>query len=482
MNFTRREILFLSLIIAITIVIRLPHINRPISKHHEFNVGFFLQTMQIWNNSSAFDFNFVHVCNYQNINDKYITNLAFNKFQKDGTLYYASFPPFSYILPYMFFQIFQLEISILNLQIFNLILSAFFSIAVYLILKKISLRNHEYANLFSLVIWATLPAILWFHGNAYTHQVLFSVLLSFNILSFLYYKNKIAQVLFYLTLALCMYTDWAGFLLALSYFLCSIYQFFHTKRVNKNLLLIPLITVIVLGLIVWQFSAYIGFENYFSYMKMRFFTRSNISNISNVFLLPISLIKWLIIGFGFSFFLIIFHFIRNRFVSNQQSKSVIYILLLFGILFHFIFSNFTQIHDYSIIVNSVLLAILIREFLLIFSFKHQLIISIILFITNVVQYFYINMIGDIAQNGDRYDMYKVIGEEINSKTSNDEVIFITGQYIDNCPQLLWYAKRNYYYIEDTNYCSYLHKLQSRKIAIFNIQDNKIYHVEHQICP
>lgn len=186
--------------------------------------------------------------------------------------------------------------------------------------------------------------------------------------------------------------------------------------------------------------------------------------------------------FGFSFFLIIFHFIRNRFVSNQQSKSVIYILLLFGILFHFIFSNFTQIHDYSIIVNSVLLAILIREFLLIFSFKHQLIISIILFITNVVQYFYINMIGDIAQNGDRYDMYKVIGEEINSKTSNDEVIFITGQYIDNCPQLLWYAKRNYYYIEDTNYCSYLHKLQSRKIAIFNIQDNKIYHVEHQICP
>jgi len=473
----KNEILLLLAIIAFSILLRLPQLNRPISKHHEFNVGFFLQTMQIWNETSAFNYHFLHVCNFQNPNDKFIPNLAFKNFHKDGTLYYASFPPFSYILPYTFFQVISLPINVFYLQIFNLILFIIFSLNLYFIIRKMG-NNIEYKiRLFSMLIWATMPAVLWFHGNAYTHQVLFSVLLSINVLSLVNIEKTFAKYLFFISLFLCLYTDWAGFLLAWVYWIYYIFNHKKYKESKLLLLLIPLLSAFTLALIVWQYGSFIGYDNYFQYMKMRFFTRSNISNFSQFFILPFSLVQWIFIGFGSSILLIILLIFKLKNPLFSISK----ILLWFGIIFHLIFSNFTQIHDYSVIVNSVLIALLLYQILHVVNTKTLYIIAFAVVVSNIIQYYYINRIGQVAQNGDRYDMYEKIGKTIQNNSNKDEVIFLHGMYMDNCPQLLWYAQRNYFNVQDTNFCSYLHPSHSRKIAVFNIQNNQVKSVQHLTC-
>ena len=56
----------LLLIFFISVIIRIPNLDRPLSKHHEFNAALILIPIDNWNQTSPFDFNFGPVMSYQN--------------------------------------------------------------------------------------------------------------------------------------------------------------------------------------------------------------------------------------------------------------------------------------------------------------------------------------------------------------------------------------------------------------------------------
>ena len=70
----KRAFPFLLLIFLVSIIIRIPNLNRPISKHHEFCTAVALRIIQIWDEVGISTYDFNPVMTYPNESDKYINN------------------------------------------------------------------------------------------------------------------------------------------------------------------------------------------------------------------------------------------------------------------------------------------------------------------------------------------------------------------------------------------------------------------------
>ena len=64
---------------------------------------------------------------------------------------------------------------------------------------------------------------------------------------------------------------------------------------------------------------------------------------------------------------------------------------------------------------------------------------LIFFIVSISQYYYINRVGQISLNGDRYDYAKGIGKIIQKNAYDNEVVFVDDSKMR--PQISYYAKR-----------------------------------------
>ena len=176
------------ILFVVSVLVRIPTLNRPISKHHEFNLAFFLIPMEIWEKDGITAHSFVPPYTYFSENDKYISSpIGVQEGIKNGKNYYLSFSSFSYLLPYFLFQSLHLEITALNLQLYNLFLHLILILFLFKLL--LLLFRNKNAALLGSTLYLFAPGPLWFHGNAYTHHVL-SVL--FFVLT-VYYVIKIYQ-------------------------------------------------------------------------------------------------------------------------------------------------------------------------------------------------------------------------------------------------------------------------------------------------
>ena len=96
-NLSGKSFLILLLIFMISVVIRIPNIDRPLSKHHEFVTAISLRVIQIWHEDGGANYNYVPVMNYPGKANKNINNHASptgGMLDKNGNYYKA----FSYIL------------------------------------------------------------------------------------------------------------------------------------------------------------------------------------------------------------------------------------------------------------------------------------------------------------------------------------------------------------------------------------------------
>ena len=66
--------------------------------------------------------------------------------------------------------------------------------------------------------------------------------------------------------------------------------------------------------------------------------------------------------------------------------------------------------------------------------------AVVICITNIAIYYYINRPGEVSFSGDRYDAEQKIGLFIREHAKQDEVVFLQGA--DVSPQIVYYAHRN----------------------------------------
>jgi len=481
------------LLFVLSVIIRIPNIDRPISKHHEFNVAFFLIPMEIWEKEGVKTHYFIPSYTYFAENDKNISSpIGVQEGIKNGRNYYLSFPSFSYLLPYFVFQSLHLEISALNLQIFNLFLH--FTLIFFLYKILLLLFREKHIALIGSALYLFAPGPLWFHGNAYTHHVLsvlFLVISLYYIVKLLQSENinKIDFLFLAVSLICLLFTEWIGFFLVFTIGVIAIFKKFNHRLFNIALMIATISAILVLAILFFQYNAFIGWQKYLSYLTNRFDVRSTISNDETSILTQIfALFKWYLISYGiwiaFIFVLFIAYFKQLAILKTiKQHWTIVLLFVLPVILYHLIFMGFTISHDYSVLIDGIPLS-LFCAFLVSKSAllkKHLVTVLGLLITFSVAQYYYINRPGEFNQNGNKYAIYMNIGKSIQEHTLSNETVFIVGCNYNipaSNPQIMFYAKRNFEAINQKDEAiNFLKKQKKTKGIIFYLENDRVNSIE-----
>ena len=279
----------LFLVFMLSVLVRYPNLNRPLSKHHEFVTAIPLRVLQIWQKEGAAKFNFNPVMNYAGNANKNINNHASttgNMKDADGNYYYVSHPQFAYIFPYVVFKILNVKATVLSLTIFSLVINFFSAAFIYLIISLLSIQK-PFKKLFipgliGFAVYLFNPGVMWFQANTYMSDMLVQlpfILAVYTILKLLMRKRFLSvKYLFYyaLFLFLMIYTSWLGLFFALAVFVYSVLKLRYQKVFIPLIFITVGVSFFTLILIFKQYSLINGAEAYVVQMMDRFSVRSSL--------------------------------------------------------------------------------------------------------------------------------------------------------------------------------------------------------------
>jgi hypothetical protein len=459
----------LMILFAVSILVRLPNLNRPLSVHHEWLTSTSLRHIQIFYECGPGRVFYSPSLTYCNAADKNINHGLAVK-DPNGNLYYLSFPPFAFIFPYAVFKTIHIYPTIFGLQIFNLFFHFLSCVLIFLIISMITAQDYRgrinLPALAGFVCYLFSPAPLWFQSNVYMSDMFVQTFFIAGIYLFLKIISSEKKwpflVLFAMVNFMTIYTEWLGVFLAFCIF---VYAVFHFRKRGMAALacVTALTTLLPLALTIWQYSLISGLPALIEYEKQKFLFRTGDARYASGGFSFININSWLNIivnyigGFlPFIIFIVYTRLLNNKRVSPENRKytglenTALMIAFIPAALHHLIFFNFTAIHDFAALKGgvfiSILAAFLYHTFMKYRTSKmdgktaptktaiiHYLLAGMV--VLSIVEYLLINSYG-------AHDRYKKVGEAIRAAVQNDEVVFVGG---DMDPQHVLYAHRNLEY-------------------------------------
>ena len=474
---TKRKALgFIFLLFLLSIMIRLPTLNRPLSDHHEFNTAVILICLESWEaGGGASQFSFVPVLNYQNEGDRNYQSILSDK---KGNTVYISFGPGWYILPALVSKFFAISASPLFLQVLNLCLHFISCVLIFFIIVKLYKERYVsnyIPHLIGTGIFIFSPELLWFMGNGY---VTCGVAIPFILLATLFSLPLFLKpgsimpgklLLASLSLVIAIYCDWSAVFVAASF---SIAALIHSRK-NKNYLVVSLAygaaVLLSIGLMILQFASYLGLDQTLRILTERFIFRSYGNDGHGPFFLP-GWFSWFLLSRHFSILLAIIvsviFLMRTRkhyyFLSSQAIR--LFKILLAAFLCHnLVLLNWSAGHDFSVMNYSILLAItggtLIYE-----AFPRYLTkILTLTLLLSIGEYYYFNRPGTYSRKGIRYDGYQSLGESLKKIADPKEIVFMN---IETAPQITYYAKHGHRYAKNYEESVRIFRSASQEQAIW----------------
>lgn len=517
-----RLLFVLAGIFFLSVLIRIPNLNRPLSKHHEFCTAHVLRILEVWDEDGIKNFHFAPVMNYQNNGDAGINNQASTTglmHDESGNFYYVSHPPLAYYLPFISFKIFHVHPTALALQIFNLIFHFITAVFIFLITSvivnrtvilseaknpnqiggffatlRLAQNDGWWTGIIAFTVYCFTPATLWFHSNVYMSDMFVQVFFAWSIYLFLKFfilrdrHNSRQLAWFALSVFLMCYTTWFGFFVAAGFILFSVFMGkLKIKKWNEIILLSGSSAVLALCLMLFQFGSINGERALLKELTVRFTERDSINH--NLFLS----IKSLIINYCTSYFPFLvfaavgYWYLRfSKKICPVFDKTQIHFLILCIlpiVLLHLLLLNYSG-HDfttlYAAVPLAVICALLFNKLSTVLKPRFILSMGISVLFIGLMQYFVINPPGKHSVMGDRYDFYQKQGNFISSESSPEEMVFLLHQKPET--QLIYYAKRNIRFIDSIPQAyTFLGKSLVRKGVVFSCdEDCSEYKVEERI--
>ena len=369
------SIFILLLIFLVAALIRLPTLNRPLSKHHEFCTAVALRVMQIWDKSGIASYHFNPVMTYPEKTDKFINNHASGSGKMkdtEGNYFYVSHPPFGYYLPYMIFQIFRIKPDVLALQLFNLFVHFLGGIGVFIIIsltptpvfQNTQIKgNGIYSNknigaLAGYIAYLFSPGPLWFHSNVYMADILVQLFFIygayFALQFFMEGKMKwmtcLAAASFLMT-----YTSWLGVFFCLTVFGMSILR---QKWRLAAIIMFACASAILLT--AFQYAQVAGWESLKTEWLARFSERAGWQPgemIGGAIVILQNYLTGYLPLIVAIFILLIAAFKNLKHYIIRVFKNFIFLSVIPVILLHVVLSNYSG-HDFTTLYGGLFLSIL----------------------------------------------------------------------------------------------------------------------------
>ena len=437
----------------LSILFRLPNLNRLVSKHHEFMTALILINIESWRQAGGGDkFNYVPVLNFQNPGDKYFGRNIYT--DRKGNQWYLSLGPGWYIIPYFIYQIFHLPAEPIYLHIINLFFNLFSIVLFFYFLEKMLTPEKE--NKYHIVIAGCLlfmftPGVLWYFGNGYAHTgimmpfVIAILILTMPMLTSSKNINFTKLSWLSLMIVLLIYFDWLGVFICFITALFALWKMKYDKRYAWLLLTLFFASVTGIMLLFLQFSSYGGTDAVIAYWKARFFIRA-VANQNTPFLIMAGYLIIHMLTMYLPLIILIagawlwLHFKKKTVTFSK--KEIVFLKLYASSLFlyNLILLEWSYEHEFSVLPWSVLLAYFgIRLLTPFFTTKNIYLPTAFFLIATITQYYFINRPGTISIDGMPYNSFETFGSQLK-QVPPDYKIFSPLE--TNAPMIEYYAGRN----------------------------------------
>lgn len=450
-----KTILIIILIFLLSVVIRQTNIvERPLAHHNEDAPAHVLVTLTAFEQNSVLTHKFLPIFTLAGGYNKGIDDLPVSaRPDAKGNYFYASFPPFGFIAPYMFMKLLSLPISILSLRIFDLLTGLASALLLYQLVKTvfigIAANQSKKIGVFASVVYIFNAESLWSHANSYWAHALLQPIWMGSLLVFFRIIDRKSTRRWYglfaaLVFLLC-YTEWTGYVISGSFILASLYKYFRLK--DKKYLYIIWITaassVLSLSLMMSLFISTLGKESYFSALLNRVGSREgNYTEIIDV------LTNY---RYGFGFFLLLLlilmfiHLVRKYEMMSEgkSDQPVIHLFMFltwFPLIENLILLNHARVYTFDTLKFAVPLSLTIAYVCYLIGRRYNKLIIALLFAAVIGSFSTYFEINDPALNNDlRYTTFEKVGNAIKNTIQPDEIAFINDTVRGH---LIYYAGRN----------------------------------------
>jgi len=469
------------LLFALSIVFRLPILDRPLAGNHEWLTSTVLRTLEIWNAEGAVNSHYLlPSMTYPGAANRFIPNHA-NLISSNGETFYTSYPSLGYYAPYAIFTALGVGPTLPAMRIFCLLIHLVCVCLIYrfarCVFEQHKPKEAEFGAVAAAAVYTLSSGTLWFHGNVYMSDMFAQPLFISGAMAGYQLINRSKPrirdwcLLLFIVFALTL-TEWIGGLLAISLALAS-YRFNGMRRGTLMMVLAGTGFGLVVLVTVTHYSSIDGFDHLLGSFRTKYEGYAPTADSTGTAAM-LSPKRWLAVfwhyfysyaGFACTGFgVLALLFLRSRKYLGQfiqeglQNHSIILAIWLLGLpvlLHHLILFNWTASHSFSVLKTAPVLSLLLGLTIVwSFAVKPSLqdrgraipILLALLFLfgvsTSLFLYYRSNRMKDLN--------YLISGESIHRETSKDEMAFVSvgrltprrGLYWLVHPQLVYYAKRN----------------------------------------
>ncbi len=446
----RRHLFLLLAAFALSLTVRWPLLNRPLSGHHELCTALVLTVLHNWHHDGYLAHDGAPAITFSGPADRIPPGYTNAPGLRDGVLYYLSHPPLAYDLPHALFVVSGTQPNAFGLQLFNLLFHLTTAVGLYLVVRE--LTTVVAAPLYAALLYLFMPAPLWFHGNVYMSDMFVQNAWVWHLLFALRALKPDSRVSWraawlcgatiFLTTAITWPGVWAGVALAV----VALWQW-RAQHDSSRLRLVAAAVVGVGAAVLftaWRWLQVVDADALLAYFHGRYDQRGSAGlHLSwSDALTTIALnyrINWLPLVLPLALFFILR---RGRAEPRLRLASFVTLTSL-PILLEMLFLFDYSLHDFAVLKAGPLLCGLAALGLSAVQPRWAWSALIITCAAGVLYFYRTNPIDSATD--DRFTQQMEQGLAIAQEADPDEMVFTQGFTTE--PQVQWYAKRTLFRID-----------------------------------
>lgn len=442
---SRRALLPLLAAFVVSVAVRWPLLDRPLSAHHEYCTAFTLIALTNWWEDGWAAHHGVPSGGFVREGGRLYPHDRFNSNERAVGLYYFSHPPLAYDIPYLLFRLLGRPPDAAGLQWMNI----FFHMVTAIVLCRIvhGATGEEQAGMYAAVVYLLLPVTLWFHGNAYMSdmfvQVPWVVHLAFamHVLAPDVRPSAGALAGYAFSLFLVLSTSWLGVFAAMAGVCVAVFRRWREGRPWPVIGITALALVAAAGCTALRFLQVIDGDALLRHYASRFAVRGSLGAH------PLPLLEQVAVNYRIGLLpvilllaiLSVIVLVRERSVPRPPPRLRLFIALAgLPVLFdHLVLLQYAA-HDFAALKAAPLLCGLAGWGLVRIVSAWRPIATVLTSLAAVLYFYRTNPLP--GHDAGRYHIERDLGLFIAANADPDEVVFGSG--ITTEPQVAWYARRN----------------------------------------
>jgi hypothetical protein len=469
---------------ALSVLVRLPQLDRPLSYHHEYCTAIALTILHNWHEHGFLAMKGAPAITFMGPADRYPEDFIEGPGVQDGVVYYLSHPPLAYDLPYLLFATTGTAPSALGLQLFNILFHLVAAWCLYLALRHALSEAPGDAPLFAAVLYLFMPSTLWFHGNAYMSDMfvqnfwLMHVAVAVPVFTVPRAPTGRRLFLFGLTLFLAAYTSWPGvFAGAVSFgmalWLWRVRKHTHMPRVMAVTALAVLVAMLLTA---WRYALVVDAENFLAYLRSRWEVRGSSEVLPEAGYLLRVLLENYRTGFlpllGMLVALGIWHALRRSMPPLHKGALALLLVLVFLPVFleHVFLLRYAH-HDLAVLKGAPFLCILAA--VLLAALPRRMAMAGLL-LTVLAGALHFTRLNSPFLSERYYAVYRDMGRDIAAHVSPDQAVFCLGFTPEH--QVMWYARRTLFRVDSMEQArEFLRAQGTAEGVVFRMEEGELLH-------